>query len=83
MQKTVKTSFYAASVVTALCAAALWWWSAAVPIPEPTWAGLGRDGDFMIALNHSARLNALAAVFTGVSVLLSILSAWPRKSQAE
>jgi hypothetical protein len=76
MGKTLRPLFYLVSVA----AAVLWWRSAAVPIPVPTFDGLGPHGDFMNALNRSAHLNALAAGATGVSVFLSLLREFLRKT---
>jgi hypothetical protein len=78
MNKTLSILLYLASVA----AAVLWWSSAAVPIPVPTWEGLGPQGEFMDALNRSARLNAWAAGATGLSVALSCFREWFRQDRA-
>lgn len=60
-----------AAFAMGLAAAGLWFWSASVNIPVPTFDGLGPHGDFVEALNWSARLNKWAAFTTGLSVLFA------------
>jgi hypothetical protein len=65
------------SVLAGLIAAILWWWSASVPLPAPPGAafgGVSETDPFYQALILSARLNAWAAIATGLSVCLGVMA---------
>jgi hypothetical protein len=62
------------SIIAGFVAAVYWIWSACVGLPVAPDAVLVQtspDDPFNVALRHATELNAYAAVWTGVSVLLA------------
>ena len=63
--------------ITGTMSAVFWWRSAARPIPPPQigFGGtLGKDDNFMPALTATARDNRIAAAFSGLTAILTVLS---------
>jgi hypothetical protein len=57
---------------SALTAAILWFWSASVTLPrlKSYWDSAPPDDPFYVAVKRSAKLNAWAAGFSGLSAFL-------------
>lgn len=70
----VNTATTVIALVAGILAAAFWFWSASISIPG---IALTFDADFSPltnALRWQSRLSALAAVFTGVSVICQAIA---------
>ncbi len=69
IEKRMKTFFTAGAIIFALVSAGLWFWSAKLRPVYPIGYLSGPPQEIVDAVNMQSKLNAWAAVATGLSVL--------------